>query len=65
MDIIPCVTMLLLPLSSSAKGDDSPATSANLIEKARGECAGFNSGAFDVAEEAITRHDITGDDRPE
>ena len=65
MNIIFYVTIILLLFSSSVTGDDSPTTSADLIERARSECAGFNSGMFDVTEKAITRHDITGDGRPE
>ena len=65
MNIILYATIILLIFSSLATGDDSSTTSADLIERARSECAGFNSGAFDVTEKAITSHDITGDGRPE
>ena len=65
MNIILCATIILLLFSSSATGDDSPTTSADLIERARSECAGFNGGTFDVTEKAITLNDITGDGRPE
>lgn len=65
MNIILYATVIIFLLSSSATGDDSPTTSADLIERARSECAGLNSGTFDVTEKAITLHDITGDGLPE
>jgi len=65
MNIIIYVTVIILLFSSSATGDDPPTTSADLIKRARSECAGFNSGTFDVTEKAVTSHDITGDGRPE
>ena len=65
MNIILYATSILLLFSSLATGDDPPTTSADLIKRARSECAGFNSGTFDVTEKAITSHDITGDGRPE
>lgn len=65
MSIILYATILLLLLSSSATGGDSPTTSANLIERARSECAEFEGGNFDITDRAVTMHDFTGDNQPE
>ena len=41
------------------------AMATEIVQKAKSECANFESGIFNTTEETITLHDFTGDGRPE
>ena len=50
---------------SLALGFEHSTASGNIIEKAKSECASFESGEFKASDDAITFYDLTGDGRPE
>ena len=41
------------------------AMATEIVQKAKSECANFESGKFNTTKETITLHDLTGDGRPE
>lgn len=65
MKIVLYAIITLLLFYSSATGNEQLTSAADIVEKARSECAGFESGEFNVAEGANTFHDLTGDGQPE
>jgi hypothetical protein len=59
------VNIVLLCFSSSVMGGEHSTIAAEIVEKAKSECASFKGGRFDATEQTITFHDFTGDGRPE
>ena len=59
------VNIVLLCFSSSVIGGEHSTIAAEIVEKAKSECASFQGGRFDATEQTITFHDFTGDGRPE
>ncbi len=55
----------LLCFAFNAMGDDQLPTATEIVQKAKSECASFESGKFNATEQTITLHDFTGDGRPE
>lgn len=54
-----------LCFSSTVIGNEHLTISAEIVQKAKSECASFEGGKFNETEQAITLHDLTGDGRPE
>jgi len=46
-------------------GGEHLTIATGIVQKAKSECASFESGKFNATEQAITLHDFTGDGRPE
>jgi hypothetical protein len=65
MKAILYTTIVLLFFPSMVIGSEPLPIAAEIVQKAKSECAGFEGGTFDATEQAITLHDLTGDGRPE
>ena len=65
MKTILYVSLGLLCFSLTAIGGEEMAMATEIVQKAKSECANFESGKFNTTKETITLHDFTGDGRPE
>jgi hypothetical protein len=65
MKTILYIIIALLMFPSLALGVEHSTASANILEKAKSECASFESGEFEASDDAITFYDLTGDGSPE
>jgi hypothetical protein len=59
------ISVVLLCFSLSAISSEHLATAAELVERAKTECASLEGGQFNATDKAITLQDFTGDGRPE
>ena len=65
MKTILFATIVILYFSSIVLGGESLHIATEIVQKAKSECASFEGGKFNMTEQAITRHDFTGDGQPE
>jgi hypothetical protein len=65
MKVCSLIGLGLLCFSLSAISGEHLASAAELVERAKNECARFDGGKFNATDKAITLHDFTGDGRPE
>ncbi len=65
MRIIMIAAAVAALAASIASAGDRLTPGQEIVQKARQDCDGVNNGQFHATESTITRHDITGDGRPE
>ena len=65
MKIILYVSIFLFFFSSHLMGSEYRTNAKEVVQKAKNQCASFESGKFYATEQAISLLDITGDGKPE